>query len=880
MCHLGVNNMLIKSIVVIMLGATMLINSTFVNANQITKSALKNNVPVFVKETPGTGVVAIQIWIKCGSLYENGKYGLAHAVEHMIFNGTKDRPSQRLISRPIEDVGGSINAYTSYDMTSFQVVIPSKSYMIGLETLSDIIKNPLFDQSSWERERKVVRSELVMGEDDPKTKFDIKLLEVAFSNTPYSGRIAGNVESVNEITIDDFRNFHDFYNQKNIAIVAVGDVSRGEILAASESLFGDLKNGENTNGFHVAEIGLGQKTRFFKMDTPSKISQMSLFYRTVPFSDSDTAAIDVLSTILGEGRVSRLFKRLVGKDKKASAVSSQIISFRKSGGIHINAVLNNQEIVDVSKSILEEITKLTYEYVSETELSLAKDSIMANYGYKNEDAGSQAVFIGHTYILDEGASIEEYFKKINSVTESDLMRVAKRYFVARNLVFGLLPGTKTDFTGKSLDDILSQVKQNTNQASSVPAPVINNGEKMTTLKNGITLIINENHSNPTVAASIAIHGGVPNETKENNGITAIISGALLKGSRTMPAEVISDRISYLSAQINTKHGRDTISINGQFVEKNIFGVLLLMRDILCYPNFSKDEIEGVKNNLLAALKKESENPIQLGSKYLRRTVYAHTPYELPANGDSDSISNIDAKAIMEFYSRLLHDSPISIVISGDVNTQEVTQFASDLFESIGRDEIIHENVFPQSLTPGNIVNIPLDKKQTVVFLGCQAPAFSSPDRYAMEIIFHLFNGMNGRLFNTIRSKHSLAYQTFALANFDYSGGLIGFIAFVDPENQDKARKLMINEFDSIINNSISLTELNSAKLSIIGRYKISNQTNEQRVQEIARNQLLGGDSDRDYCNNIQAVTIEDIERVANKYLSHDRVHQIIVGPEK
>ena len=185
---------------------------------------LENRLPVIFETRKNTGVVAVQVWVKVGSKYEEPRIaGITHFIEHLIFKGTEKIKAGEMASR-IESLGGSVNAFTSYDNTVYHIVVPTKSFEEGLELLLDAVKNPAFPADEITKEKRVVLEEIKMGEDDPHRKLFKELFSLSYEGHPYGRPIIGFEETVKNVSREGILTyFHGHYTPDNMAIVITGD---------------------------------------------------------------------------------------------------------------------------------------------------------------------------------------------------------------------------------------------------------------------------------------------------------------------------------------------------------------------------------------------------------------------------------------------------------------------------------------------------------------------------------------------------------------------------------------------------------------------------------------------------------------------------------
>ncbi|MDH4321663.1 MAG: insulinase family protein, partial [Desulfobulbaceae bacterium] len=213
-------------------------------APHLYKKTLDNGLTLLVKETPGTKVATVQIWVKAGSAFEEpSEAGITHLIEHMIFKGTPTRGPGEL-AEAVEGVGGKINAYTSYDYTVYHATLSARHWGSALDVLTDAVLNSVFDAEELEREKKVVLEELYMRRDRPETKLFERLMAEAYTTHPYRKPIIGTEESVSSFTRDDIlRYMEKHYQANNLTMVVVGDVAYKEVQDKVVGLMGGLVDG-------------------------------------------------------------------------------------------------------------------------------------------------------------------------------------------------------------------------------------------------------------------------------------------------------------------------------------------------------------------------------------------------------------------------------------------------------------------------------------------------------------------------------------------------------------------------------------------------------------------------------------------------------------
>ncbi|MFA6473164.1 MAG: pitrilysin family protein, partial [Candidatus Latescibacterota bacterium] len=299
-----------------------------------TKVTLKNGLDVIVKEVHSAPIVAVYLWCNTGSINETPvEQGISHFYEHMFFKGTEKRGVGE-IDRAVKSLGGYNNAFTSKEYTAYYVVLPSENFNLAADVLIDAIRNSTFLEEEIEKELGVIKEEMNRKEDDPMSKLYEEMFKVMFPGTPYAHSVLGTPESVSGITRDNFKAYlGKYYVPNNMTAVVVGDVKTSEAVHELESLTAgwnpnpDIK--QNLKSFEVPHL---TSIQGFTLEKDVNMSYVMMAFQSAGLEDQrENAALDIASSILGEGKSSRLYRRIVEKEQIASSVKVFIYPQKHSG---------------------------------------------------------------------------------------------------------------------------------------------------------------------------------------------------------------------------------------------------------------------------------------------------------------------------------------------------------------------------------------------------------------------------------------------------------------------------------------------------------------------------------------------------------------------
>ncbi len=394
--------------------------------SSFTKFELPNKLRVIAIPIPGLSSATALVLVGAGSRYEQkDKAGLSHFVEHMIFKGTKKRPTAFDISSLVDSVGGENNAFTSKDQTGYYIKLQTEHLKLAFDILSDTLRNSLFLQEEIDRERGAIIEEINMYEDTPLYKIDDVFYELMYDGNPLGWPIAGDKKTVSNIGREDFLNYTErFYQGSDMVLAIAGKVDAQEVKSLAEEYFSSFTPGRKEK---FIEFGNGQDKPRVKVEH-KKTDQAHLYlgYPAFSFSHPDRPALEVLSAILGGGMSSRLFIQVRERRGLAYYVSSTTDLYHETGLIAARAGLNLEKVDEAVKVILEEFAKIKSGEVTKAELAKAKEFLKGRAILRLENSRTTAEWYAEKELLEGKIETpDEEFAKISKVTLEDIGRVAQ-----------------------------------------------------------------------------------------------------------------------------------------------------------------------------------------------------------------------------------------------------------------------------------------------------------------------------------------------------------------------------------------------------------------------------------------------------------------------
>ena len=376
--------------------------------------SLSNGLRVAVEETPNFKTASIGVWINVGTRFESkAENGIAHFLEHMAFKGTHSRTSLE-IAKDIENIGGYVNAYTSREVTSYSAKVLSEHFAIGLDILSDIVQNSIFNEIEIELERQVILQELGMYLDTPEDVVFDWLQDACYPDQALGRNILGTRENIKKFNRKDFIKFlKKFYAPNQIILCVAGNVDSKEVFQLSEEKFGGLEKFEIDKPAPAKFIG-GEYIKIKKLEQ----IHFGLAFEAPKFGDKDLYDASIFVSILGGGMSSRLFQEIREKRGLCYSVFSFMENFLDTGTITIYAGTSDQKVCELADVVTQEINKLGH-LVTPEELERAKAQTKASIVMGLESLTNRCERMARALtVLGHIPSIDEIIRKVEEVSVS------------------------------------------------------------------------------------------------------------------------------------------------------------------------------------------------------------------------------------------------------------------------------------------------------------------------------------------------------------------------------------------------------------------------------------------------------------------------------
>ena len=848
---------------------------------------LENGLTVLVKEDNRFPLVAVRLFVKAGSAWEKPEEaGMSHLLEHMVFKGSKT--SGPGVDKKVENAGGSMNAYTSYDLTTYLTDLPAAKWKEALAAVRDLAFDPLLRQADLDAEREVVLAEKKQRGDSPMTKLFQTTLAHVLKGTPYQTPVIGTEEALRGITPDMMRDYISRrYDPRDMVLSVAGDVQASAVLDEAKSLFGGYRN-HNVLKLEpsVDPAALAHGLQVDVQAGPWNKAFVSLAFPMPGMKDGLMPAADVLAHLLSGDDTALLPRSLRIEKQIVDAVDASAMSFERAGAFLILAQLDPDKADAYLRDISATLASLKASEFSDAQIERAKLNLEDGYLRGLENISNIAETMGTEYFYDP-ASVggERWLAAVRGVDRAQLQQVIDQWLRPDALtVAALVPQVKegkaavldSDSARKAVTagwpaagKTLEAVKAEAGQGAALAPEIVALGK-------GRTLVLLPDRTLPYVSATLAFSGGELLAKDDEEGLAALTASALTSGTRGRSLHDInvylSERASALSAGASTKQFSLRMDAPKRFAPE----VFALMKEVLESPAFRDEDVARARREQIASVVSREESAMGLMGRQLRHFLFQKGAYAHRSGGDPARVAQFDRDAVADFWKRQAV-RPWVLCVSGDFDRREIEAFAKSLPEPSASKLESSAPVWNEART----LELKLPGRDQAVYLMLfPTVGADAEDRAALRLLSECLSGFTGMLYQELREKQSLGYSVFPL---DWASKETGFLAFgivASPENLEKAKA----SFEAIVRElqqkDLPVETVARAKAVAEADYYKSRQSRAMRAGEGASLILQGRALDHAMkkLEEMKGITASQMREAAAKYLKLDKAYEFRVTP--
>jgi zinc protease len=878
-----------------------------VPALKFEKYKLDNGLEVIFSEDHRLPMVAVNLWYHVGPANElPGRTGFAHLFEHMMFEGSKHVPGNTHFHL-LEAAGASdINGTTDFDRTNYFETLPANQLELALWLESDrmgYLPDQL-DQANLSNQQDVVRNERRQSlENSPYGIVEEGLYHQLFPKEhPYYGEVIGSHADIQSAKLEDVRNFFKlYYAPNNASLAIVGDFNPAKARELVEKYFGPLKRGEEVPKIKAHTPAIASERRAVVQDNV-QLPRVYLAWLTSPIYKPGDAEADLAATVLGGGKSSRLYKKLVYEKQIALDVSVNQQSLMLGSVFEVQATAKpGVKPEELEKAIDGELAAFSKTGPTAEELARARNVIetqiierletLGGFGGVADRLNRYNHFLGTPDFL--AADIGRYESaSIEAVQAFAQGQLGKNQ---RAVVYGVpgkqdlgaeVPTPKAEQKGAGKaggEAVNTEAEWRKEQPKPGPAGMLHLPvPEQFKLANGLKVLYTERPGLPVVAASLVIKAGNGENPVERPGLASMTARMLQQGTKSRSALQIADRAADLGAALGTRSSTDSSSVSAQSLSRSFPEALELLADVALHPSFPQAEIERVRSERLAALVQEKDEGFAVALRVAATALYgAHHTYGFPDSGTADSIKAISRDDLAHFWEQNYFPNDAALIVTGNIKLSALKPLVEKYFgEWKAGKPAAPANGAPETTAARLILVDKAGAPQTTLVCFSGGLARSTPDYVPVEVMNTDLGGLfSSRINMNLREQHGYTYGAGSFFNYHRSPGLFAAYSEVRTDVTAPATAEIFNELrrmrDTVMTPAELLLSKDSIARSLPGRFERGTDASGTFAE------LFTYDLPLDYYakfpDAVNAVTAEQAQAVAQKYVLPEKIIVVAVG---
>jgi len=829
---------------------------------------------------------------KVGGIHTiHGKTGIAHLTEHLLFQKSKHY-AQGEIDKITQYLGGFNNAYTCPDSTSFYYTFTTEYWHKSLEFLREQMCECQWTKRIIEKEKKIVQEEWSGYQDNHFEYLDQELDVLLFKETSYAYPILGFPNQLKNITLQDVQEFYiTQYAPNNAILVIVGDVEAKQAMMLAQQYFGDIPSVPQPI-LNIPEYIPPTQTKELLLYKDINMVYFQFSWLLPNFTSQEDLIMNLLAIILGQGKSSRLYRKMMLQNSWLQNVGAISSLFQYLGKFSIyGSMLPSISTNKIKKNILQQIQKFQEKLITPYELQKAKNIYLSECISDQETNFSYAENIADEELYYGYKNIANIWQTIHSITEQDVQNLAKKYLAKETVLIGwLLPKTNTKKQIKHSKVKLIPQKKTKLKAPDRPIIYTPNISKKNQSKfqmfkyildNGIQLFLLPNKTIPWTSIEVDIAPyHYPMDKKGKRGL-GYLFGKLIGASKKYPQEKISEIVDYLGAE----YLRGTLHLSTNSLSVDLPQMIDMIYHTFTDPLFEQKHLDRERVLMHSYLLRMQDIPEFHGLNEVRRILYKKHPLGSFFMDHVEDWQNITTQDLYDFHSQYFTPSQIMFAISGDMNPEKIyEQLQQKTKHWSGSTLEIQKLPKLYSLKKPVEKHIPRQISQLLIYYGYMGIRRTNPDYYKLLILERILGnsaGLTDRLTKKIREELGLCYDiSFCLtSNADLEPGIMLAKIATSSRNKQLVLDALQNEIHILQQHGITEEELQSAKNYLKANILYSSQTNQSLASYLimVEKYNLGFDYMYQFPNIIDAITTQDIQEVAQKYLHHSQSFTVSIG---
>jgi len=817
--------------------------------------------------------------------------GIAHVLEHMYFKGTPTR-GVGAIARETKAAGGYLNAGTIYDHTHYYAVLPATGFAAGLAVQADAYANSVLDAGELARELEVIIEETKRKADTPAALAVETLFEVLHDRHRIRRWRMGREDGLRALTRDQLQAFYRrFYRPSNTVLAIVGDIDPDEALALVAQHYGSLPDASVGRTLSPQERApAGFRCREWEGD----IAQTELLFgwRTPPLEHPDTPALDLLATVLGVGRASRL-ARAVRDRRLASSITAYDYTPTELGVFVIHAGTRPETMREAAGAIWDQVRRVRAGEITAAEVDRARALVEAQALRRFESPEGQANFLGAWELLGDWRQGASHHDALLRVDAAQLTAVAQRWLDPAQVTVlayrprGTAPLGADPAAVRAMLDAAHPAPIEPMAPPLPPPSIVGAGARLERVVDAIhcfrtthdvPILVQRRPGAALVHLGVVIPGGAVEEGPDESGLTTLMARTALRGTARRSAARIAEDAERLGGVPAVGVGHEVVEWTMGVSTRAFAEAAELLADVVLTPTYPEEGLEAERAVALASLGTLRDDMVRQPLRLASEAAWAGHPYGRSPLGDEPVIRAATAARVAAWHAARVNESAAALVVVGDLDPQEAADTLARRFPALraAPAPTIAPTVWPATFTERLEQR---DRAQTALAMLFPGPTRTEESRFDAELLAGIASGLGGRLFEELRDRRSLAYTVLARPMPRLRGGAIAAYIATSPHREAEAREGLLRELQRFADDPVTAEELDRARRYAIGTWQIRQASGSAVLGALAEAWVHGTlEEVARYPHDLAHVTPARIQRAAQHWFDPSRrVEGIVRG---
>ena len=872
---------------------------------------LSNGLSVLLMEDHSAPVATFMVTYHVGSRNEAiGYTGSTHLLEHLMFKGSTEfnKDDGTPIWTVLQNVGAQINATTWVDRTNYFELLPSEHLERAIRIEADRMRNAFIREADRQSEMTVVRNEFERGENDPFSAVDKNIWATAYQAHPYHHSTIGWKEDIENVSIERLKAFYDtFYWPNNATVTIIGDFDSAEALKMVEKHFGKFTaSPEKIPEMYTKEPKQeGPRRIIIKRSGQNAI--VGIAFKTPEGSHEDTYPIQIMSSILGNGKSSRLYKSIVDKGL-ATSLFMWDFPFHDNGLFITYVFLTpGTDPEEVENIVWEELESLKKNGVTKEEVERAQAQIRADEAFSRDGSYSVASQLNESIAMGDWTYYTTFVERIEKVTPEDVKRVANTYLIEDQSTTGIFipivndeqskAGTVGDnnLGAKAVHQPLNWRPENGLSVGPLAAVPATGGSgtamadqiKTKKVLKGLTLLTMETPVKEVVTIIGSFLGGDEFSPVSNGKIADLTAAMLDQGTKKHDKFEISEKLESVGAVLSFNSSQYHVGFNIRCLKNDVPLVIELLAEQLKEPAFNEEDLKTTKKRYMGQLQRAKESTRGQAYREFMRTLYpeGHPNYSFTVDEEIEMVDNVTVEDLKAFHEANYGLGTMTVVAVGDINAKKLAKALKKNFKGWNHSSLVLKKTDKKANPPkGKVGYVTLqDKTSTDTYFG-QAIGIDRDheDYYPFFVGVYVLGGnFSARLMQTVRDEQGLTYGIgssvrgvdFGKDGYWYTWGTFG------PSLLEQGKTATMEQITKWEEEGITEEELAAKKTTITGSYKVGLATTRGKAGQILTNAERGRPLEYldEYPSMINALTLEKVNQAIKKYVDPSTMITITAG---